>query len=240
MRREPSAPDLLHAWELALPQSPLERPDTVLTAVGVAEPAELPVGKRDSELLQLHRDVFGREAAGVTTCTECGETLELVLDVDDLMVTAPKGSAETYVVATAGFTAMFRLPTGADLLAAEAADASEVKSRLLERCVLSVESNGVPVSTATLPPDVLRAISERMHAADPQAEIAVALTCPACSHTWREPLDVGSFLWAELDAWARRLLQDVAALAGAYGWTEAEVIALSPTRRQAYLELAGR
>ena len=53
------------------------------------------------------------------------------------------------------------------------------------------------------------------------------------------PLDVASFVWEELDGWARRLLQDVAVLARAFGWTEEDGVALSPTRREAYLELAG-
>jgi hypothetical protein len=54
MRREPSASDLLHAWELGLSRPPLERPLAVLAAVEPAARhrlAELPVGRRDAELL---------------------------------------------------------------------------------------------------------------------------------------------------------------------------------------------
>ena len=38
---------------------------------------------------------------------------------------------------------------------------------------------------------------------------------------------------------AERTLADVDTLARAYGWTEAEVMELSPTRRAAYLQLLG-
>ena len=41
-----------------------------------------------------------------------------------------------------------------------------------------------------------------------------------------------------MHAWARRTLRDVHVLARAYGWREADVLALSPTRRQIYVELS--
>ncbi len=51
--------------------------------------------------------------------------------------------------------------------------------------------------------------------------------------------DIASFLWKALHAWAKLMLGDVHELARAYGWTEADILALpSPTRRQIYLELA--
>ena len=38
---------------------------------------------------------------------------------------------------------------------------------------------------------------------------------------------------------ALRLLGHVHALARAYGWREADILAMSPARRQVYLDLAG-
>ena len=51
------------------------------------------------------------------------------------------------------------------------------------------------------------------------------------------PLDVAAFFWTELNAWAVRLLREIHALASAYGWREADILALSPKRRDLYLEL---
>ena len=62
-------------------------------------------------------------------------------------------------------------------------------------------------------------------------------TCPACTFTWSEPFDIVTFFWAEIDAWARRLLADVHVLASSYGWSERDILALSPVRRQYYLEM---
>ena len=50
-------------------------------------------------------------------------------------------------------------------------------------------------------------------------------------------LDVGEALTAELQRAAERTLIEVDALARADGWTEAEVLQLSPVRRAAYLQL---
>jgi hypothetical protein len=76
-----------------------------------------------------------------------------------------------------------------------------------------------------------------MEASDPVARIELALTCPSCDQVWSSLFDIASFLWTEVDAWARRTLRDVHTLARAYGWRESEVLALGPRRRQAYLEL---
>ena len=73
--------------------------------------------------------------------------------------------------------------------------------------------------------------------ADPQASVRLALTCPACAHGSERPFDVVAYLWIEVDAWARRTLAEVHALAAAYGWSEREILALSARRRQLYLEL---
>jgi hypothetical protein len=77
-----------------------------------------------------------------------------------------------------------------------------------------------------------------MAAADPRADVELALACPACAHEWTAAFDAAAFLWSELDAWTRRTLHDVHTLATAYGWTEAEVLALG-RRRHVYLELVG-
>ena len=76
-----------------------------------------------------------------------------------------------------------------------------------------------------------------MAAADPQADLQLSLACPECQHTWQTPLDIVSYFWSEIQAWATRLLREIHALASAYGWNEAEVLALSSWRRRAYLEL---
>jgi hypothetical protein len=52
-------------------------------------------------------------------------------------------------------------------------------------------------------------------------------------------LDPGALLWDDVQAYARGVLGQVHSLARAYGWTESEVLSLSPRRRAAYLEMTG-
>ena len=88
-----------------------------------------------------------------------------------------------------------------------------------------------------LPMPVLDALSRHMEALDPGAGVSFALVCPQCGTCWDAQLDVGELVWQKLRAAAERLLLDVDALARAYGWTEPEVLRLSPVRRAAYLQM---
>lgn len=251
--REPTATDLLTAWERGLAGPPLERPLALLSAFrpdrSPAALAALPVGRRDAELLALRRAAFGPAVAGFARCPSCGERLEMAFGVQDVTVD-PEGEGdlrEAYRVEAAGHSVAFRLATSADLLAVQDAgagagtdvpEARAVRRRLLERCVLEASSGGVAVPAGALPEEAVAAVAERMAGADPQADVELDVRCPACGHGWREPFDIASFLWEELDGWARRTLRDVAALARAYGWSEAEILRMGPARRRAYLELA--
>ena len=76
-----------------------------------------------------------------------------------------------------------------------------------------------------------------MAQADPQADLQLAFRCPDCGHEWQPLFDIARFLWQELHAWALHMLREVDTLAASYHWAEADILALSPRRRQAYLEL---
>ena len=130
----------------------------------------------------------------------------------------------------------FRLPTSADLL-----DAGVVEGRgaLLKRCVETARLGSEAADLAALPEDVVKAISAAMAQADPQAEVRIAMTCPSCSHQWSSLFDILSFLWGEIEDWAQRLLVEVHMLASAYGWSERDIVAMSPRRRRMYLDMVG-
>ena len=105
------------------------------------------------------------------------------------------------------------------------------QSRLLERCRISNDLGG------EWSEDEVQAAGELLSAADPLAETNLALDCPSCGHQWNDVLDIGSFVWAEIEARARRLMSEVHALATAYGWSERETLSLSPARRAGYLRM---
>ncbi|MFG2911488.1 hypothetical protein ACGF0D_01160 [Kitasatospora sp. NPDC048298] len=136
-----------------------------------------------------------------------------------------------------GWRVGFRLPTPGDVAAAEQAPAGRGRAVLLERCVLTAEHGGEPVAARQLPEPVQRRMAEAAAAADPCADVRLNLSCPECGRQALAELDIASYLWEELDDWARATLLDVHLLATAYGWGEAEILALSPLRRRYYLEL---
>jgi hypothetical protein len=109
---------------------------------------------------------------------------------------------------------------------------------LLERCLISAELNGEAVVTSELSDEILEAIATKMLEADPQGDVQLALTCPACSHRWQITFDILSFFWNEINVWAQRVMREIHVLASSYGWREADILALSPWRRQVYLQMA--
>ena len=80
---------------------------------------------------------------------------------------------------------------------------------------------------------------DALAAADPAAHLSLSLACPACEEEWVEIFDIRGYIWSELTAWAKDLLLEIHRLAAVYGWTEDEVLKLSPRRRRIYLEACG-
>jgi hypothetical protein len=76
-----------------------------------------------------------------------------------------------------------------------------------------------------------------MSECDPQANILLDLTCPACQERWQLGFDIGLFIWDKIENQAHRLLREVHTLARAYAWSETDILALSAARRQFYLEM---
>ncbi len=229
-----SSAELLDVWEQGSSQSLLRRALTLLAAACPEVPpdalSQFSIGQRDAGLLALRELTFGPRCSAVATCPMCSEKSELEFMTFDLLSERRLEAPQEMELKIDGFDLRFRLPTSADLAAA-ASSGQEIASRevLLERCLLA--------GAKPLPAGVASAVIEQMARSDPLADIQLAVTCAACSHNWSAMFDIVSFFWSEIHALALRLLRDVHVLASAYGWSEAEILALSPARRQAYLEM---
>jgi len=99
------------------------------------------------------------------------------------------------------------------------------------------------LSANDIPDEVLEALASAVvstaSSVDPLAEVELKLDCPECAFSWQASFDIVSFLWSELDVWAKQMLREIHILASNYGWSEANIIALSPERRQHYRGLIG-
>jgi hypothetical protein len=225
-----AAPSAVQALELAV----LARPELQRKAL-----EHLSIGERDRVLLGLRENLFGSQVQSLVHCPKCNEGLEFAFEISQLRVETElpeTGRLETepLELELAGQRVRFRLPNSLDLIAVSGiSNAEQMRQTLLERCLLEVEGG----SEKSWNPESLELINQAMQQADPQAVIELNLNCPACTHRWAAIFDIASFLWREIDTWARRTLREVHRLARAYGWTEAEILALSGTRRRLYLEL---
>jgi len=235
-----SAVDLLNAWEVGLDQPPPARALLLLAAAAPATPPDvwpaLSIGRRDMALLDLYAALFGPQIDAVADCPACGGRVEF--DAPVAALTVDPGPGEVAELMAGGYRLRLRPPTSADLLAlGDAADATEAEALLLARCV-SIEQDGALHPPDSLPAPVVEAAVSALAEMDPAADLRFDLVCPTCGHGWEPLFDVAAFLWAAVERWALLTLRDVHQLALAYGWREGDVLALSPLRRQLYLEMA--
>lgn len=231
---------LLALWERAVGLPPRRRDDVLLQALTADEQSPpTALAARNRGLLELHAALFGRRLALHSRCPACAREVEFECDASMLTVaTAAPSPAVTHRLRHERHALCFRLPDADDVGdAAQATDEDGFVERLLERCVLSSQKDGAHVPPGALPVDVRSALSERMESLDPGASLGFDLHCPDCGRGWHAPFDVGTVLWQRLQSSAERLLLEVDRLARRYGWSEAKVLALSPTRRAAYLQL---
>ena len=241
--RDLAAGDIIRIWERGQGQDPLER---ALTILAVAFPdtsrdelASLSLGRRNARLLQLRERLFGQQLKGFAECPPCQARLEFALDAAALWGDGlPEPEKEDYDLAAGGFDLRFRLPNTQDLAAlATCPDLESARERLVQRCVMRASHQGVAISSVELPEEVIAGLAAQLAERDPLADAQLDLECPACGHRWQAGFDIGSFLWTELSAQAKRLLLEVHTLARAYGWREADILSLSAARRRFYLDL---
>lgn len=242
-----SGQELLSIWEVGREQHPIDQALTILLVAcqGMSRSAlaALRLGQRDTLLYAVRAQTFGEQLAGLANCPACDQPMEFTLNLADMAMAQPDalepGCAEQqFQIEADGYELTFRLPTSLDLAALISLESLDDRcSLLVQRCVAHAAQGGVEVAPASLPAPTVQTLAAAMATHDPLADAELDLTCAACGQSWQVVFDIGAFLWAEIAAQARRLLRDVHVLAQAYGWREADILALSAARRQFYLEM---
>jgi hypothetical protein len=238
-----STSELLSIWEWGLARSAVR---LVLMLLASAYPeckpeslARLSVGQRDSLLFTLRESVFGQRMISLVKCPVCGEELEFDFISSDICVRYEESRQEMQYISDSGFDVQFRLPNSLDLAAIDRIeDLAVAEKLLLSYCLRSSKKDGEEIPVDQLPDEIVDAIAEQMARSDPSGDIQMAIVCASCGHEWMQIFDIVSFFRHEIDTWARRVLLEVHLLASAYGWKEADILAMSPNRRQIYLEMS--
>lgn len=236
--------ELLTVWEQNWDKSVLQR---ALNLLSVASPeldqnaiAKLSIGERNARLLEVRELMFGTCLKNMTDCPKCSEIIEWETNMREICAQLAQrhDTSGEYNLDVDGYCIQFRLPNSSDISAViinetETAD----PKKLLAKCILDMEYNGNRCDIDDLPDEVIQALNRRMEEENPQADIRVVLNCPQCSHQWEAYFDIASYLWTEINWWAERTLQDVHILAKVYGWSEHDILSMSPVRRQFYIDM---
>lgn len=260
--RAPTPAQLLQVWERGCGRPGATRALLLLAAANDDADADslaaLPVGRRDAMLIELHARLFRERIVGLARCPQCDVEVEAAFDCEDLLAagaadpadidTALSAANAMHALEADGAILRFRLPDSRDMLALhdhsrsdphDGRDAERAREILLSRCLLAVERDGETQRMDALSRTQLDALSAAMAAADPLADLSLGFVCPACSAAWESGFDPVRFVWEELQRWALRTLQEIDLIARVYHWREADILALGPRRRRAYLELCG-
>jgi hypothetical protein len=217
---------LLDTWNAALRGSRRDRIVHLTGYVLGASAAEAPWDVATGSLLELVREarVRSEPVETVLACDACGTPIEVPVVVDDLLsrpaTTTPPGNAPN----AAGLRATIPMVYDVAAAAAREADAASVLARAC----------GVDALTRPERQRVLQALDE----AHPLLAPSVVIECPTCGHGSEAAIDAVDLAWAVVAEQASALLDDVVVLARAYGWSEAEVMAVPGDRRALYRRAA--
>jgi hypothetical protein len=203
-------------------------------AGGVVSAGRWPLGSGHRALLDARRRWFGDQLAVVSVCPGCSARVEATIEIGALIRATNDVGAQSWSVGLSdGMRVAVCRPLTFDDLAAAAVceDADSARQTLLDRCVTGVD-------TAALSADDVARLSAELEHHDPAAVVRLGCACPDCGRSWQARFDPGASLWTDIDDRARVVLDQVAQLAASFGWGEADVLALPPIRRLAYLGAA--
>ena len=233
---------LLDAWEAAAARPSVDRAPALLGPLGRlpegTDTAELPVGRCDALLFELRRSLFGAQLEAVATCPGCAAEVEFVVGLDDVTPAVAGTITARALIEEDGYRVECRPPRNADLRALDELGREAELADLLERCVTAAHGpDGTALAARELPMAIGEAVATSLAEHDPGAHVPLGVRCD-CGAEWVDELDIRSVLWTEVSEWAARTLDDVQQLARAYGWSEADILAMTPWRRNWYLEAA--
>jgi len=190
-------------------------------------------------LLYIRMQTFGPQLKSITECTNCNEKLEFEANTTELLETANDEQKEyDNNWKFNGYEIRFRLLNSQDLAAiAHCNDISSARKILIQRCIQKISQRDNEVKIENLPNNVIEALAEEITKNDSLSLLQYNINCPLCGHALQMTFDIVSFFWDEISAYTKRLLLEIHMLATTYGWTESEILTLSPSRRQLYLEM---
>lgn len=239
-----TATELLQVWEKSLDKSLIDKSMFLLSvACSVSDIkilTHLSIGDRDMRLFLLRKWMFGTRLTNLANCPQCGESMEWEMSMEDFDLeevnTLP--SPRQFNLTVEDYQLKFRLPNSHDLIKVmNNKNYQNNPNKILEDCILNAKRSGHDCSTSEVPEKVFQTLDEHISKEDPKANINILLNCESCKHQWETAFDIVSYLWTEIDNWAKHILQEVYTLARAFNWSEKDILEMSPQRRRMYLQM---
>jgi len=195
----------------------------------------------ETALLGLRSFLFGDRVACLFRDNShgCGERMELEFSIaaflEDARPAAPRGverpSGDTHWFRLAGHDdapVRFRLPLVEDQLEVMGKPKSELL--LARRCI----------DSTVLGARARARVERAMEALAPPVSRPLTGNCPACGEPVAIALHVPRLVMEELEAFSAGTHEEVDAIAAAYHWDEAAILAMPQQRRRAYAETIRR
>ena len=229
-----SAHDLMAAWDGPETETPHARLERLLSmVVNDDDLGRDSLGRRNQRLIGLRRALCGPQPIEVIARCGCGTENEITLPSEAIETAPVPAPHQRTTVAIGGRTVTARLPTMADLNAiASLGDSAEAKAALLARCLDSANDDD-PID----PDRLLAVLAERFEAMDPVADLRMSVRCVGCDAPLSVVVDLASFVSRDIGRQVVTLMGEVDCLARAYGWAEADILALPLPRRRRYVAM---
>jgi hypothetical protein len=164
-------------------------------------------------------------------CPACAARFEIELPLARCL--QPVDDTPLHLHTAAGTPLRVRLPTGSDLQAWR--DLPQPDEAALAAQLLIEVDGRTPAAGYRPAPDVVAAVADALAERDPFTVLPVQAACPDCGHVQEADIDLQALLLRDLAAQQRRLLAEITALARAFHWSEAQILALPAWRRAHYL-----
>ena len=180
-----------------------------------ADVMSLTLGDRDRLLWAFKASRFGRRAVAHFECEACAEAVSFAIPNG---FEVPDAVTDKAMVRHDDRDWHLRPPR-----------LSDVQTGQFETAICA----DAPWEDATFRAAAAQALDD----ADPGMDVVFEVACADCGHVNPRGLDVAAFVMSDLNSLAARIFADVAILARAFGWSEADVLQLSPARRARYVEM---
>lgn len=215
MAAGPTGSAILDIYGQGMAADPANRA-ALLCQAGGGDALTLSVSDVDRTIWSWLRATFPGPLDAVLDCAACGQGVEFTLP-DGFVLPERETRSERLKVAYGGKEYALRFPRLDDL-----------RGGALARDALAHDA---PWND----PGFEAAAEVALLKADPGLKVELRLECAVCGTVQVQPLDAAGFAWARLEQAARRAASEIAQLARAFGWSEAELTAMTPQRRAIWL-----